>query len=435
MEEQTLLLPPEIEQAFLHDLQQSTRLEHQVLHDPTQRRAVLEALGAPVVFAYSEEPITTDILMNYWLWCYFEQGSAWQTYLAMSREDNSTLATILEGYEFNAFGFQGQRHLSLLPTERYVAQAIFVIEMPEWTRRIELRIPKGFKNILTHQTLDVFAQEIAQFKTELGDWFEGVKEKIGAWLSDTYEKINPTRQGFVSWFLAHHGGLGQTIAFVPITVDYSIYDVTFTKKEVEDQFEGLIHAYCEFRRAQQHEHQQALGANAGKSFQPTSLSPLGGDSSSSGNNIETIHGLFQSESHRQRAFEALTLVDPSLINDKDKWIGPKRGGMSALIAWVEVLERRDYMRKVADRTRLSLLLNQTFDGLRMNTDNDSLKSPIRTPNTTPSFKPCFDKKRTSPYSGRIKRITRITTRFFCDHTSTVTPVWNRTTSLSPPPWN
>lgn len=372
MEAQTLPIAPEIEQAFLHDLQRSMHPEHHILHDPTKRRTVLEALGAPLAFAHSEGPITTDILMNYWLWCYFEQGSAWQTYLAMSREENSTLATILEGYEFNAFGFQGQRHLSLLPTELYVTQAIFVIETPEWTRRIEMRIPKGFKNILTHQTLDVFAQEIAQFKTELGDWFEGTKEEIGAWLSDTYEKINPTRQGFVSWFLAHHGGLGQTIAFVPITVEYSIYNVTFTKRDIEDQFEGLIHAYCEFRRAQQHEHQKALGANAGKPFQPTSPLPSEGDSFSPDATTETIHDLFLSESHRQRAFEVLTLVDPPLINERGQWIGKKRGGMSALMAWVEVLELRGHLEKIENRHRLAQLLNQTFAGLHMNTDNDSL---------------------------------------------------------------
>ncbi len=205
MAEESFSIPPELSEALLNDLQESLRPENCVIDDPAKRQAVLKALGAPLSFASAAEPVAADGIMNYWLWCYFEQGSAWQNLLTVFNQKDITLEAILEGYEFNAFIFQGKRYLSLMPVERYVTNGVLVLNTPEWSRRIEIRIPEEFQNILAYRTLEIFAEEITHFETDLGEWFEEVKEEIGNWLVSKYEGINPTRKGFIQWFFAHHG--------------------------------------------------------------------------------------------------------------------------------------------------------------------------------------------------------------------------------------
>lgn len=378
MEDHVAALPIEVLSLIADDLQKSMLPENQVLDDLDNRREVLKVLGAPLAFASpseKRETCTTEVLMNYFLWCYFERGSAWQNCQTLVRDDHLTLEKILEGHEFNAFGFQGERHLSLLPSEYYVTQGVVSINTPEWNRRIELRVPKAFQNLLTYKTLEYFAEEIAQFKAELGEWLEEVKAEIGVWLTNNYEGINPTKNGFIQWFFANHGYIDAQIAFVPITPEYSIYEVNYTKKHVETTNERLVHAYCEHKRRQQHEHKKAALVNPGGFMQLM----MKGENQLSKQVNATFESLFVSESHRQKAMEALTLVDPPLISKDGKWIGKKRGGMSAIIAWVDVLELRGYIRKVDDRLLLSKLLNQTFDGLYMNTDNDSLWGKLTKP--------------------------------------------------------
>jgi hypothetical protein len=356
--------PHHLRQACLNLLAQG----HQVLDDPERRRQVLYKLSAPLCFADSADgslfPIRTDPSLNYFLWCYFEQGDEWSKLIALFGGYEPTLKELLDGYEFRAFAVQGQWHLDLLTSANFCNQFRFLIkDSTGICHDVQVRLPWDWLDIADKKSLELLSVEMERFRITLGEWFDEVKEEIGAWLANQYEGLNPTRKGFIQWFCQQHGILNFRLALDTLSSGLDVMILQFEEKTVEAHFEPFIHRYCQARLRALHADSQPEKKLESKK-EPQAVGPL--------NATDTIRPLFASDDVYEAAVGLLRACQPPFLHpESTRWIG-KRSSKSALIVWVEVLEQEGLIVKESNRARLARCLMNTFEGLSMDTLHASL---------------------------------------------------------------
>jgi hypothetical protein len=340
-------------------------LSDHVLDNPEYRRQVLGAFAAPLLFMDLSLPIRTDASLNYSLGCYFTRGKEWIELIALCGGNEPTLEELLDGYEFHAFSVQGQWHLDLLKSEHFCTQFTIRIEgQNDSHRTMQIRLPRDWQSLAERKTLELLSAEIERFQTALGEWFDEVKEEIGDWLAKQYEGLNPTKKGFVKWFGQHQGILNFRLGLETLVPGFDVMSLQFEERTVEAHFEPLIHRYCQARL-------QTLHADHQLELKPDRTTPARQETGVL-TGTDSIRPLFNADAVYDAALALLLECRPPLISQEGyRWVG-KRGGKSALIAWVEVLEQQGLMRKETSRTLLAHCLMNTFPDLTMDTSHASL---------------------------------------------------------------
>ncbi len=76
--------------------------------------------------------------------------------------------------------------------------------------------------------------------------------------------------------------------------------------------------------------------------------------------------------------EVLRTVDPPLLNHSGKWIGPKRGGISMLLAWWDVLQVYGYVTKPENDKILAKAMMGYFPGFKVAANADVFRQQTTT---------------------------------------------------------